>query len=346
MLILFAVAAVVGAAAAHAVGGTPAQRIEQRIEAYRLSGHAPTLVLRAGQAPAGFTGGPITAADGETVGIYVEDPLLTEDPNAQQRWANVLTGLLHGQEISAFTVYMATFPTVQRICGASALGCYGNGRLVAIGDDFRGVSAQSVLTHEYGHHVANSRRNDPWSGVDWGTKRWASYVNVCARSKSGELAPGDEGANYQLNPGEAFAEDYRVLNERRAGLTESPWEVVDTRFYPDQGALDALSLDITSPWTGDTTTTYTGRFTGGATGRGFRIATQLDGDFNATLTSPRNARLTLRIVDPTTGSVLAVDGSPLRTKTLSVSVCGQRTLQVQVRRVFGGGTFSLAVAKP
>ena len=139
VLILFAVTVAVGVAAAHAVGGTQAQRIEQRIEAYRLSGHAPTLALRGGQAPPGFTGGAITAADGETVGIYVEDPLLAEDPNAQQRWANVLTGLLHGPEISALTVYMATFPTVQRICGASALGCYGNGRLVAIGDDFRGI---------------------------------------------------------------------------------------------------------------------------------------------------------------------------------------------------------------
>ena len=194
------------------------------------------------------------------------------------------------------------------------------------------------MTHEYGHHVANTRRNDPWEGVDWGTKRWASYVNVCARSKSGELFPGDEGSAYTLNPGEAFAEDYRVLNERRAGLTESPWEVVDTRFYPDQAALDAVALDVTSPWVGATTSTYTGAFTRGATGRGFRVATPLDGDFTATLTSPSKARLTLRIVDPATGSVLAVDGSPLRTKTLSLAVCGQRTIQVQVRRVSGGGT--------
>ena len=342
LLVLVAVLAATAGAASVAGAGTPGQATY----AFRESGQAPRLSPRAGQAPPGFTGGPTTASDGEVVGVYVEDPLLGEDPNAVQRWANVLAGFLHGPEISALTVFMATFPTVQRLCGSGALGCYGDDRLVAIGDDFRTVTAQSVLTHEYGHHVANSRNNEPWKGVDWGTKRWASYVNVCSRAKSGELAPGDEGANYQLNPGEAFAEDYRVLNERRAGLAESAWEVVDRRLYPDQGALDALALDITTPWVADTTSTYTGSFTGGATGRGFRVATPLDGNLTATLTSSKRVRLSLRIVDPGSGSVLSVEGSTLRVKALTVSVCGQRTLQVQVRRVSGAGTFSLAVAKP
>lgn len=337
---------VVLAGTAFAASGAGARTPSQRLSAFRETGQAPKLSLRAGQAPSGFTGGPVTASDGEVVGIYVENPLLAEDPNAGQRWANVLAGLLHGPEISSLTVYMATFATVQRLCGSGALGCYGDDRLVAIGDDFQDVSAQSVLTHEYGHHLANSRNDAPWNGVDWGTKRWSSYVNVCARAKSGELSPGDEGANYQLNPGEAFAEDYRVLNERREGLPESPWRVVDTRFYPDQGALDALSLDVTSPWTGDTTSTYTGSFAGGATGRGFRVATPLDGSFTATLTAAKKVRLSLRVVDPATRSVLAVDGTALRVKTATISVCGQRTLQVQVLRVSGSGTFSLSVAKP
>jgi len=342
LLVIVAVLAVAASSAAAAGAGAS----EPTTVAFRDGTLAPSSVLRAGQAPQGFSGGPTTASDGETVGVYVEDPLLSEDANAVQRWANVLAGLLHGPEISALTVYMATFDTVQRLCGQGALGCYGSGRLVAIGDDFRTVSAQSVLTHEYGHHVAASRRNDPWQGLDWGTKRWSSYMNICARAKSGELQPGDEGVGYQLNPGEAFAEDYRVLNERREGLPESPWQVVDSRFYPDQGALDALTLDVTTPWTGDTTSTYTGSFTGGATGRGFRVATPLDGNFTATLTSSAKERLTLRVVDLASGGVLAANASSLRVKTLGVSVCGQRNIQVQVRRVSGGGPFTLAIAKP
>jgi hypothetical protein len=312
--------------------------------AYGARGHAPQLAARAGQAPAGFTGGPVTAADGETVTVYVEDALLAADPNAGQRWADVLAGLLHGPELGALTVYIATLDRVREVCGVGALGCYGHNRLVSIGEDLRGVSAQSVITHEYGHHVAENRLNDPWPAVEWGTKRWASYLNVCKRAQTGELVPGDEGRFYRLNPGEVFAEEYRVLNERRAGLPEAPWDVVDTSLYPDQTALDLLAQDVTSPWTAVTTTSYRVVMGTGASGRGFRVPTLLDGEFTATLTSPAKARFTLRVLDLASGKVVASDATGLRVKTLTVSVCGQRSLQVQVKRVSGSGTFSLAVS--
>lgn len=314
--------------------------------AYGAREQAPKLTLAAGQVPAGFTGGPVTAADGEAVNVFVEDALLTVAPTAAQHWADVLAGLLHGPELATITIYMATIDKVREVCGVGALGCYGENRIVAIGQDIRGLSAQSVLTHEYGHHVADSRVNDPWAAVDWGTKRWASYLNVCARAQTGELVPGDEGRFYQFNPGEVFAEDYRVLNERRAGLPEAAWEVVDKSLYPDQTALDVLAQDVTTPWKGATTMRYRVAVTPRTSGRGFRVPTLLDGDFNVTLTSPAKARLTLRIVDLTSGKVLAADATPLRVKTLSASICGQRSLQVQVKRVSGPGTFSLAISKP
>ena len=202
-----------------------------------------------------------------------------------------------------------------------------------------------MVTHEYGHHIASSRLNDPWAAVDWGTKRWASYMNVCKRAQTGELVPGDEGRFYQLNPGEVFAEDYRVLNERRAGLPEAPWDVVDDSLYPDQTALDLLAQDVTTPWTGVTATSYRVRL-GSGSGRGFRVPTLLDGEFTATLTSPAKVRFTLRVVDLASGKVLSADSTSLRVKTLKVSICGQRSLQVQVKRVSGSGTFSLAVSNP
>jgi hypothetical protein len=171
-------------------------------------------------------------------------------------------------------------------------------------------------------------------------------MNVCERAQAGELVPGDEGSFYQLNPGEVFAEDYRVLNERRAGLPEASWQVVDNGLYPDQAALDLLAKDVTTPWTGVTTTRYRVALGAGASGRGFRIPTALDGDFSATLTSPARARFTLRVVDLTSGKVVAADATALRVKTLNVSICGQRSLQVQVKRVSGSGTFGLTVSKP
>jgi hypothetical protein len=151
---------------------------------------------------------------------------------------------------------------------------------------------------------------------------------------------------YTLNPGEAFAEDYRLLNERLQGLPETIWGVVDRRFYPDQAALDAVAQDVTSPWAGQTPSTLGSSFTARATGRGFRIATPLDGTFRVTLTSPRNGRFTLRIVDPGNSTVLGSSTTGSRVQTVETSVCGQRTLQVQVKRVRGAGAFTLAVSRP
>jgi hypothetical protein len=343
-LIALLVAVVVVAAGLAGTAG--ARTREAGGYAYGTRGQAPQLGVRAGQAPAGFTGGPTTTVDGETVTVYVEDALVAADPNAVQHWADVLAGLLHGPELSTVTVYMATLDRVRQVCGRAALGCYGQNQIVALGEDLRGITAQSVVTHEYGHHVASSRLNDPWDAADWGTKRWASYLNVCRRAQAGELVPGDEGSFYRLNPGEVFAEDYRVLNERRAGLPESPWVVVDQSLYPDQASLDLLAQDVTTPWAGGTATRYRVVLGPRASGRGFRISTALDGVFRVTLTSPAKARFALRVVDLGLGRVVAADTTPLRVKTLTVTICGQRSLQVQVKRVSGSGTFGLAVSAP
>jgi hypothetical protein len=212
--------------------------------------------------------------------------------------------------------------------------------------DLPGITARAVLTHEYGHHIAESRDNTPWRAVEYGPKRWSTVVGVCSRTASGELAPGDEGARYTLNPGEAWAEDYRVLNERLQGLPETFWGVVDGRFYPDQQTLDAVAQDVTSPWTGTTLSTLSSSFTARGTGRGFRIATPLDGTFRVTLNSPRSSRFTLRVVDPATGKVLGASTAGGRVQAVETTVCGQRTLQAQVKRLRGSGAFTLTVSKP
>jgi hypothetical protein len=314
--------------------------------AYGARSGSAAIAARLAQAPAGFTGGVVTASDGEQVSIYVQDEVAAADPGTAQHWADVLTGLVHGSEISTIQVYIATLARVQQVCGAQALGCYGNNRLIAMATDLPDISARAVLMHEYGHHIAQSRDNTPWRAVDYGPKRWSTVVGVCSRTASGELAPGDEGSRYTLNPGEAFAEDYRVLNERLEGLPETIWGVVDRRFYPDQAMLDAVAQDVTNPWAGPTASTLGSSFTTRATGRGFRIATPLDGTFRVTLNSPRNTRFTLRVVDPATGNVLGSSTIGGRVQTVETNVCGQRTLQVQVKRLRGSGVVSLAVSRP
>jgi hypothetical protein len=316
--------------------------------AFGARDQTPAMQLRGGQAFPGFTGGPVTAADGETVTIYVQDELLAADPGVPQRFADLLASLLHGPELSKLTLDLATVDRVRQICGVGALGCYSPRAMtiVAIGQDLPRVAARSVVTHEYGHHLANNSSNDPWPATDWGTKRWASYENICRRSKNGELFPGDEEQNYQLNPGEDFAENYRVLNERRAGVPELPWQIVDASLYPDQAALDTLAQDIASPWAGPTSSTVRSTFGPRSVGRGFRIQTPLDGVFTATLRSPAGARFTLRVVDLATGAQVAYSADAARTKSVSFQLCGERTLQLQVKRVRGSGPFTLTFSQP
>ena len=132
-----------------------------------------------------------------------------------------------------------TFDEVQEICGTRALGCYARDQLVAPGEAVLDTSAEEVLRHEYGHHIAAHRLNDPWAAIDWGPKRWASAANVCARVTRKEAYPGDEGSNYPLNPGEAWAEVYRLVDERKAGITTATWPIIAQSFFPDAGDLAA-----------------------------------------------------------------------------------------------------------
>ena len=106
----------------------------------------------------------------------------------------MVTSLVHGPEISTIQIYVATLALVQQTCGGQALGCYANNRLIAMATDLPSISARAVLTHEYGHHIAQSSDNTPWPAIDYGPKRWSTVVGVCSRTASGELAPGDEGS--------------------------------------------------------------------------------------------------------------------------------------------------------
>ena len=55
--------------------------------------------------------------------------------------------------------------------------------------------------------------------------------------------------------GEGWAETYRVLNERKAGLAEVPWHIVSQALYPTAAALTAAEQDVITPWQAGTTTT-------------------------------------------------------------------------------------------
>jgi hypothetical protein len=129
--------------------------------------------------------------------------------------------------------------------------------------------------------------NAPWPAIDWGPKRWATGENVCARQQAGTAYPGDENLNYKLNPGEAWAETYRTLADRKANVAFS-WETVDPSFVPADAALAAAEQDVLQPWTSGASTVATGRFV--KKGRlvwTLPIRPPLDGTLQLTLNPPR-----------------------------------------------------------
>jgi hypothetical protein len=297
-------------------------------------------------APAGFWGGQYQTATGETVTLYASNSYPV-DPALGQRWADFLASLVHGSELSSVTVLLATPDQISRVCGPDALACYSaaGGLLYAPGEDPRSdISAEAVITHEYGHHVAAHRSNAPWRAIDWGPKRWASALQVCAKTRTGQLVPGaEQGVQYKINPGEGWAETYRLLNERKRGVPETPWQVVSSSLYPDESALAAAEQDVVSPWEGSATVSRAASLSRTARVRSYTIGTKLDGTLNVSLRPSAGVRVALDVYASSTRVAHAV-GARQISRTLTV--CGARSYRIRVTDVSGKGSFRLTADRP
>jgi hypothetical protein len=297
----------------------------------------------------GYWGGAHTTTRGETVTVYAS-ATYPQDPARTQAWAEYLSSLVHGSELTSVSLAVAPLTEVQNVCGRGALACYSSlqGAIFAPGEPPQpDLSAEAIIAHEYGHHVAANRSNAPWSAIDWGTKRWATHIRVCGRAQTGELYPGDEREFYRLNPGEGFAESYRLLNQTRLGATPSPWEIVDQLLYPDPQALALVAQDVEQPWAASTPVTVTGRVTRKAPTSTKTIATPLDGSVRVTLRVPAKSRLTLQLVEAASGRVVArAAASAPYVATVRTTACGQRSLVARVTATKGAGTFRLNVSRP
>jgi hypothetical protein len=308
---------------------------------------APLGADRLAQAGITYRGGPITTSTGETVEVRVSDtlPLETSTPEG---WAEFLTKLTHGPEIAQLTTYIATFDEVQEICGSRALGCYGDDQIVAPGELIADISPEEVVRHEYGHHIAFHRVNTPWAAIDWGPKRWASAANVCAKVSRREAYPGDEGSNYARNPGEAWAETYRLMDERKVGITTATWQIVAPSFYPNEAALVAAEQDVVSPWTAPRTT-FSTRVFGKRTPKVWWIplTTPLDGTLRVSATLHGRMTSEVALVATNRRTVLRrAHWIGQRVKRLESQVCGQRSLFVRVTQKGALGRVRVSVTTP
>ena len=317
--------------------------------AYRLTADAdvPLRANRLAQVPITYRGGPITTSTGEVVDVRVSEALLLET-STPEGWAEFLVNLTHGPEIAELTTYILTFAEVQEICGSRALGCYGDDRMVAPGEIAADISPEEVVRHEYGHHIANHRQNPPWVAIDWGPKLWSSAAGVCARVGRREAYPGDQGSNYALNPGEAWAETYRLMDERKVGITSATWQIVASTFFPSEAALQAAELDVTKPWAAPRTTVST-RVFGKRTPKVWwiRLATPLDGEFRITATVPSGGTHEVALVGANRATVVKrARWTGQRVKRLDGTVCGQRSYFVRVTQAGALGRVRVSVTVP
>jgi hypothetical protein len=303
-------------------------------------------VLRAAWPQRLGRGGPYALAGGQQVTVYVSAAYAEADGVGRQ-WAEYFAGLVHGTELPMLKAYVAPLSQVAEMCGSDyALGCYGGQTLITIGDSSSGYIPASIAAHEYGHHIAANRSNAPWAAISWGTKRWASYMNICSRAQAGTVFPGDEGDNYSLNPGEGFAESYRVLTETNGTADGYQWPIVDPSFRPDVQALAAIRADVLEPWSGPRIQTIKGKFAPGSRIWTTTVATRLDGDARVGVTVPGGG------ADGVT--LLSGDGRVLGTgswnssggKSLDYRVCGARSLKVRVTRSAAAARFTLRVVVP
>ena len=167
-------------------------------------------------------GGPTTATDGETVKLYFSDAYPV-DPARALQWADFMTSLVHGPELQTVAIHLAPLNEVQRHCGGMRLPATTRAqrrstrpRTIPRSTPARRASSSTSTgtTSREPREPALRRRGLRHQAV--GLLRERLLAHAGGRS----LLGAEDSRHYMLNPGEAYAEAYRVLNEQKLGLAQ------------------------------------------------------------------------------------------------------------------------------
>lgn len=310
-------------------------------------GHVRYTVLARGApamrvARAGTRTRDLSSPDGYRVEIEVSSSY-ADDPAADQALVDFLASRLHGPELGSLSVYVGSPREIARLCGGGPLtiACYAidEARMYVPGEAVDGIPVEYPLTHEYGHHLASARSNNPWDALDWGPKHWASATRVCAHVDSGDLFPGNQGEHYLDDPGEGFADGYAHLH-----YPQIPWQYNEL-MRPGRTAFAAIRRDVLRPWTANRSRTFRGRLGPRRDKRTFKIRLTLDGDVTLRMAAPRGASYSVEAETGGFGAgrVLESGGS------FGVEWCRRRPAEqvtLTVRRQRGRGPFALTAGWP
>jgi hypothetical protein len=227
------------------------------------------------------------------------------DPALAASYVAYLDSVPHGTELSKLSILIASPDQVDTLCGGEdgdgILGCYGGSdeQMIVPSSGLDTTTADGqysvryVITHEYGHHIAANRSNAVYgaTALDMGPKYWSSYEMVCDQALNKKLFPGYEGNDldrYHANPGEDWAEAYA-----RLVFPQQAWDFSPLLGPPDATALDAVRRDVLTPWTKNTSATFT--MAAGRDRQAFTVPLTLDGKLTATVSGPKGSKVAVAV---------------------------------------------------
>lgn len=284
-------------------------------------------------------------ANGMMIKIAVS-PAYQPDPAESQSWANFLGNLPQHGDAAYLTAYFAPLSEMQQLCGSDADACYDPNVsvLVLLAEPAPdGATPEELAAHEFGHHIANRRKNTPWSADAWGPKRWATYQGICKGISSGKFFADGANNHYELDPAEGWAETYRVA----AGQNPTEWPITSPAFKHGPPALSAALSDATNPWPGNVAQSSTRSFAKGALRtQWLRLGVPVDGRVSVAVAAGRGIDVDLDLFDSTGRKRLASSVRYGRNDSLATNVCGQRTVVVHFKLASGRGSYKATTNTP